>query len=1108
MTNLLKNPGFELGSSNADLPNNIFTPDDWKPFWLIKKGVPHDQENTVGYSQIEMEVIKKQHPYLNPPRVRADEQALKFFTFNRIHKAGIYQVVKNLQPGDLLEAGGFAHAWSSTDDDAKTSDNATESDRLNMTFCVGVDPWGGTDPWSDSVIWGEPVNIYNTYGPLPNLDVEAKANQVTFFFLSDVLWPFKHCDVYADSFYLRRIEFPGPTESPSPSPSAPIPSQPDDGYKRSIVSVHTVGDSGFLELLQKLDDDWIRLTSMKAYASVGVLEDALEIDPTIITMGRFTKGIHDIDVEGPDLSGDLKHQAELVMASVMPMWRKYPKVKYWEITNEHDPEYDIGWLRYANFFLHCMDIAEANGFHIALPSSSYGVPEYSEMKIFASTGILKRMKDGDHVFSIHEYSRPMDLAMGEAIPGATANPSRGPYAFRFRFWEDFCPDGEMPDVYITEWNFNGDIRNLTLDDWYDQLLWYAKEAAKSYYVKGLHCFTWGAENEWEGFCISTERQKGMFENLIRATATLEGSSPSPSPSPSEPIPSDWPYNFPPYHKRYNVVEADILPDRKAYIYNFCAERDETVGPAATDAVTAATEIIDAGFTVTIVPWDRNNPAEWVAWARKQDPRIIVEFAGYTGGQGNPENVIPFTQQDERWKDIHLGTSIETMGSAGCLVTAITSRLTPDIPLMLPRDLVELLNANNGFTSAGNLYMQKPADLIAELELIRYQKWGTTGQNTGIVLVRDALSYGPTIVRVDYIPESLDIDNHFVVAIREDTTKDDMWIMDPWDGEFKWLREEFDRGSLTESLFGIADYRMIPMSPPPVVDTLIGINDPENTGAGPWLCDKGGGLLVVPLAIEGAARPMDFTAYAECSVRVVVNLRWSWSKDFGYNGTMPLPDTYEWHRFIEHAADTINYSEGVYAWTIGNEYNNPREFPQAGDLTPNAVVRTYNAIRERVPNARMGPGAVDPFNAQAGDPADWVDEIYSGVNGVEIIGMHGYIRGPDPNQVGSNDKFTDDPLKYQYLNYSGCVEMMLEAIPIEYDDVPIYITEFNHIYKDGGETDFGWVTDQRAHDVVKRAFGAAEICGYSGLAIYRWSGDDWAMGSNNAVLGAIDEILAL
>ena len=49
MTNLLKNPGFELGSSNADLPNNVFAPDDWRPFWLRKKGVPPDPANPVGY---------------------------------------------------------------------------------------------------------------------------------------------------------------------------------------------------------------------------------------------------------------------------------------------------------------------------------------------------------------------------------------------------------------------------------------------------------------------------------------------------------------------------------------------------------------------------------------------------------------------------------------------------------------------------------------------------------------------------------------------------------------------------------------------------------------------------------------------------------------------------------------------------------------------------------------------------------------------------------------------------------------------------------------------------------------------------------------------------
>ncbi|HPF82689.1 MAG TPA: SpoIID/LytB domain-containing protein [Bacilli bacterium] len=64
------------------------------------------------------------------------------------------------------------------------------------------------------------------------------------------------------------------------------------------------------------------------------------------------------------------------------------------------------------------------------------------------------------------------------------------------------------------------------------------------------------------------------------------------------------------------------------------------------------------------------------------------------------------QFGEPWSDIHLGTSSETIHSAGCLVTSISIQLARAgvnvlIPSIDPGTVVTFLNSNGGFVSGGN-----------------------------------------------------------------------------------------------------------------------------------------------------------------------------------------------------------------------------------------------------------------------------------------------------------------------------------------------------------------------------------------------------------------------
>jgi len=233
MSNLLDNPGFEGGwwrrTATGQEFGEIFVPQGWVGFWKEGGPVPHDPGNPNGYGRPEMHVINREPPFLDPLRVRSGQRALKFFTFFRIHDAGLYQQVTGITPGTRLEATGWAHAWSSTKDNSRYSDGAgtapyfiraSEYQRdpdapatgiRNFTFKVGIDPEGGVDPWSDRIVWGEGAHIYNAFAQIPPVEAVAAADTVTVFVHSTVLWPFKHCDAYIDDM---RLTATAPTAAP------------------------------------------------------------------------------------------------------------------------------------------------------------------------------------------------------------------------------------------------------------------------------------------------------------------------------------------------------------------------------------------------------------------------------------------------------------------------------------------------------------------------------------------------------------------------------------------------------------------------------------------------------------------------------------------------------------------------------------------------------------------------------------------------------------------------------------------------------------------------------------------------------------------------------
>ncbi len=203
ITDALLNPGFEgitesggitHDTFNGEWYDNIMTPEGWVTWWEEGAGSP------LGRPEV-MPIPFEGYFIVPVPRVRSGHWALKFFTFWRPHRGGVYQTVANLPAGSHATLSAFAHAWSCNEDD--TDALSCGEDPYQFGFKVGIDPTGGSNPWSSNIVWSDMAYIYDVYGLVG--PVEATVGQegrITVFLLSEAKWGNKHEDAYWDDVSL------------------------------------------------------------------------------------------------------------------------------------------------------------------------------------------------------------------------------------------------------------------------------------------------------------------------------------------------------------------------------------------------------------------------------------------------------------------------------------------------------------------------------------------------------------------------------------------------------------------------------------------------------------------------------------------------------------------------------------------------------------------------------------------------------------------------------------------------------------------------------------------------------------------------------------------
>lgn len=255
----------------------------------------------------------------------------------------------------------------------------------------------------------------------------------------------------------------------------------------SKLGVHVVigPRNGYGDFLREIHDANKVLAAVHCVDDFGACREAKDSNPRTVTIGRLSGKEPIID-----LNKDAALNAVEFYNAVRAIWLANPWIDYWEAQNEIDSGYE--WQR--RFYFRLMELAEPDGFRLALFSSSTGTPARPEDDGGVAYSTIKdtslRAKRGGHILSLHEYG-------GVGNPFATLEASV-PYlhALRYRILYNYLRrhDAVIPLV-ITETAQNGGYEYPGLETFMQDFRWYDDELIKDDYVLGATIFTLG---NWAG----------------------------------------------------------------------------------------------------------------------------------------------------------------------------------------------------------------------------------------------------------------------------------------------------------------------------------------------------------------------------------------------------------------------------------------------------------------------------------------------------------------------------------------------------------------------------------------------------------------------------------
>jgi LysM repeat protein len=166
-------------------------------------------------------------------RVRSGMRSQKYFSFGRMHEAGLYQRVGGVTPGSTVRFSIYIQAWQCSNID-KCGKNGTHSDApADMHLRVGIDPYGGDNPFSSNIVWGPEQEAFDRWVEFA-VETQAQADTVTVFTHSRAEWGWARVenDVYLDDASLVVVQ---PTSAATKLTKPTVPAKPVSSQSTAVT---------------------------------------------------------------------------------------------------------------------------------------------------------------------------------------------------------------------------------------------------------------------------------------------------------------------------------------------------------------------------------------------------------------------------------------------------------------------------------------------------------------------------------------------------------------------------------------------------------------------------------------------------------------------------------------------------------------------------------------------------------------------------------------------------------------------------------------------------------------------------------------------------------
>jgi len=241
--NLLANPGFEDEGrwAYAEGVREIRVPPGWFAFWRdappddlpLPSNCPRRSDAGCYWARPEFREVRAAE---FPNRVHSGMRALKWFSYGRMHEAGVYQVVEEIPLDSRLRFSIWLQTWMCANPSACMGGKVSDAP-ARMHLQVGIDPSGGIDPWSLEVIWSPEGEAFDHWRQF-RVEASSETGLATVFVRSRAEWDWARMnnDVYVDDAVLEILAPPTATPVSNTLPGVRYAPTPE----RKGVITHTV----------------------------------------------------------------------------------------------------------------------------------------------------------------------------------------------------------------------------------------------------------------------------------------------------------------------------------------------------------------------------------------------------------------------------------------------------------------------------------------------------------------------------------------------------------------------------------------------------------------------------------------------------------------------------------------------------------------------------------------------------------------------------------------------------------------------------------------------------------------------------------------------------